>query len=282
MGAAMGTKRRVTRRTVDTRAVQLAVAEKVIAAANKLANEEFTNEYIKPSDESWPAWTHPTTEAKYAMSLQSPEDMSEAELEACYEIIHYTSGKDYRGASVGWHPEAKRAEMRSPGLRYILVKRTKNDSKQTRDGTVDAASAEASPDGDIRAFTSFMPTFEDNQPVIYCYEIHLLPDMEKTGLGKLLMSHVTTVADRIDGLEKTMLTCFVSNAHARRFYEKLGFGVDESSPQARRLRRDKVIEPEYVILCKRTTGREGEAAADAEEDEDDKHPEKRIKKQAEP
>ena len=65
------------------------------------------------------------------------------------------------------------------------------------------------------------------------------------------MDHVTTAADNIPTLEKTMLTCFVSNAHARRFYERLGFAVDESSPRPRRL-RDKVIEPEYVILCRRT------------------------------
>ncbi|OAQ99817.1 hypothetical protein LLEC1_02911 [Akanthomyces lecanii] len=106
--------------------------------------------------------------------------------------------------------------------------------------------------GEIRAFTSFMPTFEDGQPVVYCYEIHLLPEMERTGLGKLLMDHVTAAADGIPTLEKTMLTCFVSNARARRFYEKLGFDVDESSPRPRRL-RDKVIEPEYVILCRRTS-----------------------------
>lgn len=48
MGAALGTKRRVPRRRVDTRAAQLAAAEDAIAAANKLTNEEFTKQYIKP------------------------------------------------------------------------------------------------------------------------------------------------------------------------------------------------------------------------------------------
>ncbi|KAJ3488869.1 hypothetical protein NLG97_g6106 [Lecanicillium saksenae] len=284
MGAALGTKRRVPRRGADTRAVQLAAAEKMIAAANKLTNEEFTDEYIKPSDESWPTWTHPKTAAKYSMSLRSPEDMSDAELEACYDIVENTSGKDYRGASVGWHPEAKRAEMRSAGLRYILVKRTR-DARGDDGDHAEAVNEgirrdETGPGGDIRAFTSFMPTFEDNQPVIYCYEIHLLPDMAKTGLGKLLMGHVTAAADRIETLEKTMLTCFVSNAHARRFYENLGFDVDESSPRPRRLRRDKVIEPEYVILYKRTKrggGDDGDAEAQGQEGEGEKHKEKRVK-----
>lgn len=104
------------------------------------------------------------------MSLRSPEDMDEGQLEACLDIVQRTSGDDYRGAAGGWHPEAKRAEMRAPGLRYILVAASRG-----RGG----AGGAGQPRGEIRAFTSFMPTFEDNQPVVYCYEIHLLPDTER-------------------------------------------------------------------------------------------------------
>lgn len=42
--------------------------------------------------------------------------------------------------------------MRSPDLRYVLVK----------DGA-----------GGVKGFTSMMPTFENGEPVVYCYEIHL-------------------------------------------------------------------------------------------------------------
>lgn len=51
-----------------------------------------------------------------------------------------------------------------------------------------------------------------------------------------------------------MLTCFVSNERARRFYEKLGFGVDECSPRERKL-RGKLIVPDYVIMSKRVKRR---------------------------
>lgn len=122
------------------------------------------------SDASWPAWTHPQTQESYALSLRSPEDMDDGELKACFDIVERTSGDDYRGAAGGWHPLAKRAEMRSPGLRYILVTTTNHGR-----GAGDVGQAQ----GEIRAFTSFMPTFEDSQPVVYCYEIHLLPEMER-------------------------------------------------------------------------------------------------------
>ena len=49
--------------------------------------------------------------------------------------------------------------MRSPELRYILVR----DSETPRA---------------IRGFTSLMPTYEEGEPVIYCYEIHLEPELQ--------------------------------------------------------------------------------------------------------
>jgi hypothetical protein len=83
--------------------------------------------------------------------------MRDDELEACFDLVDETSGEDYRNSSLGWHPAMKRREMRSPDLRYILVK----------DG-----------DGKINGFTSLMPTFENHEPVVYCYEIHLKPELQ--------------------------------------------------------------------------------------------------------
>ncbi|PMB65917.1 hypothetical protein BM221_008116 [Beauveria bassiana] len=262
MGAAPDTKRRTAaaprRRRVDTRA-----ANKAIAAARNLTNQDFVEKYIQPrsgntfpltcgpglrearnnSDATWPRWTHPKTREQYVTSLRSPEDMQDAELEACFGLVERTSSRDYRRAAGGWHPEAKRAEMRSPGLRYILVR---GAPAEEATASSDESATENSGDGggEIRAFTSFMPTWEDNKPVV----------------------HVTTAADRIGALHKTMLTCFTANARARRFYEKLGFAVDDSSPRPRRL-RDKVVEPEYVIMY-RPTRSDDDADADAAVDVD--------------
>ncbi|KAK8146090.1 hypothetical protein G3M48_003627 [Beauveria asiatica] len=285
MGAAPGTKRRAAlaprRRRVDTRA-----ANKAIAAARNLPNQDFVEKYIQPCDATWPRWTHRQTREQYVTSLRSPEDMHDAELEACFGLVERTSSQDYRragaaaGAAGGWHPEAKRAEMRSPGLRYILVR----GGAAAGAAASDEPATESSGDGEICAFTSFMPTWEDNKPVVYCYEIHLLPKLEGSGLGRLLMSHVTTAADRIGALHKTMLTCFTANTRARRFYEKLGFAVDDSSPRPRRL-RDKVVEPEYVILYRPTRSDDDadvhvdvDVDAAAAADEGDEHQQKRAKR----
>ncbi len=47
--------------------------------------------------------------------------------------------------------------MKLLDLKYILVK---------------------SEDGEVRGFTSLMPTYEDEKPVIYCYEIHLEEELQ--------------------------------------------------------------------------------------------------------
>ncbi len=77
-------------------------------------------------------------------------------MEACFTLIAETSRSDYENSTKKWRPAEKKKEMESEDLRYILVKDT---------------------DGQVRGFTSLMPTFEEGQPVIYCYEIHLGPDL---------------------------------------------------------------------------------------------------------
>jgi N-alpha-acetyltransferase 40 len=99
---------------------------------------------------------HPKTHEKYSLSLAKADNVSAQDLKTCLALVEETSKSHYETSSRGWKPRNKLAEMKSPELRYILVK--------------DGASS-------IRGFTSFMPTYEEGQPVIYCYEIHLKPEL---------------------------------------------------------------------------------------------------------
>lgn len=130
--------------------------------------------------------------------------------------------------------------MRDKDLRYIIVKNI---------------------DGVVCGFTSFKPDFEEGQPVVYCYEIHLKEVLRHTGVAKVLMGMLETVATNIQGVEKVMLTVFKRNKRALRFYEKFGFVKDDLSPETRRL-RGRIMEPDYVILSK-TVSRELEATSEA-------------------
>lgn len=76
-------------------------------------------------------------------------------------------------------------------------------------------------------------------------------DLSRTGLAGHLMEQLEVVAENIPTIEKLMLTCFVNNERAIRFYQKLGYSKDEYSPLPRQLRDGTKIEAPYVILSKR-------------------------------
>ncbi|CRK18263.1 hypothetical protein BN1723_015652 [Verticillium longisporum] len=199
-----------------------------LEAANRKTDEQFIRDYLQPSD-GWTTWTHPHTAKPYTLCLKQPARMTHDELQACYDLVEKTSGDDYRASADGWHPKKKMVEMKSAELRYILV----------RDGN-----------NDLRGFTSLMPTWEDGEPVVYCYEIHLEDELHGTGLAALLMGFQEAIAQSIPIVENFMLTCFKSNTKALAFYRKLGFVKDALSPDERRLRGGKVFVPDYLIMSR--------------------------------
>ncbi|KUI55816.1 N-alpha-acetyltransferase 40 [Cytospora mali] len=211
--------------------------EEAIDVVNRKTDTAFAHEYLTNSPVWTYDWIHPNTAASYKLGLFSPrQTLTDPDLETCFALVEETSKQDYENSSRGWNPSAKRKEMRDPDLRYILVR--------------DASSQ-------IQGFTSLMPTLEEGQPVVYCYEIHLKPALRGTGLSRLLISMLESVAAEIEVMEKVMLTVFTCNERAMQFYRRCGFERDEISPRPRRLRGGKVKLPDYEILSKRAKPRQG-------------------------
>lgn len=102
----------------------------------------------------------------------------------------------------------------------------------------------------ILGFMSFMLTREEGQDVVYIYEIHLLEEIRRQGLAGHLFDIVERIGT-ITGMEKSMLTVFRSNSHAREHYTRRGYEVDECSPGPKRLRGGVVKKADYVIMSKR-------------------------------
>ncbi|KAK3391492.1 acyl-CoA N-acyltransferase [Sordaria brevicollis] len=229
-----------------------------IERANRKTDEQFISDYLQPFISSkllhsppsssptqqppppvpkpWTTeWTHPKTSHKYSISLVSSGKLSPEELKACFDLVKETSYDDYQNSKSKWQPRKKMEEMKSPELRYILVKDTSTES------------------GSIRAFTSLMPTYEEGQPVVYCYEIHLKPELQGSGLGSLLVGFHVIVAANLPPITKVMLTCFLSNKRALGFYKKHGFEKDGISPGPRKFRSGKVVMPDYAIMSRPVT-----------------------------
>ena len=101
---------------------------------------------------------------------------------------------------MGWHEEAKRAEMKSKELRYLLVEAEEVDEDdKVKEGTDGAYEAGKRGRGKMRAFVSMMPTWENGEAVVYCYEIHVQPYLQ--GYVPLsshhIARHVFPVADTL-------------------------------------------------------------------------------------
>ena len=201
--------------------------EALLKAANSLDEKAFAK-YL-PDEHKITSKDGNTT---YVWTFHASEDLKDDDFEACFNLIEETSSADYKAASQGWHPKHKREEMGEKDMRYILLQ------DETELG--------------ILAFTSFMLTPEDDEAVIYIYEIHLSTALRGSGIGKGMVELVEGIGKAV-GVSMSMLTVFTANEHAEAFYRHLGYTEDASSPQARKLRGGKVKKPEYLILSKKLT-----------------------------
>ncbi|KAF3124454.1 hypothetical protein TWF569_001252 [Orbilia oligospora] len=129
-------------------------------------------------------------------------------------------------------PPEKREEMKHPAMRYLVLTVVESGDKSSFVG-----------------FLEFMITEEEGSEVIYTYELDILPDYQKLGLGKKLLDVAEEFGRRV-GVEKAMLTVFDSNKGARRFYEREGYDLDEISPEPKVLRNGTIKPSTYHILSK--------------------------------
>ncbi|KAI7087006.1 hypothetical protein KC356_g4562 [Hortaea werneckii] len=196
-------------------------SDEFIKKVNGMPTEDFFDQYGTALPSGW--------------DFDSGTSMSSRHMNLCFSLIETTSIQDYKNSSFGWYPKRKKKEMKEEGMRYVLIE--KDD-----------------PDEPLHGFLSFLPTHDSSPsvPVLYIYEIHLREVARGKGNGEILMQTASEVAKKL-GVEKVMLTCFLSNKKALRFYRKCGFKVDACSPEERCTRKT-VLKPDYVILSRRVNG----------------------------
>jgi ribosomal protein S18 acetylase RimI-like enzyme len=227
----------------------------LVERINALALEEFVKKYMpqeapaskisinpKPTNGDGKDCGDPHNEGKqsvFSLEIHTASSMPKPAFDCCLDLIELTSSAAYKHSAVGWSRMKKRKEMKLLDMRYILVCR--EDQLKGKEKHED--------DSNVEGFLSFMVTYENGIEVIYCYEIHLAPSIQKQGIGKRLI-HLYEEIGRNVGVEKAMLTVFRSNKISMRFYEKLGYGEDEFSPKPKRLRNGVTKEPDYMILSK--------------------------------
>ncbi|WEW59270.1 N alpha-acetyl-transferase [Emydomyces testavorans] len=185
---------------------------------------------------------------KHSVEIYTSSTIPKRYFDACFDLLRLTSAETYRTSRNGWSPAKKKAEMKLPDMRYLLLLRQGSEALQDHE--------ESAEDRDLGGFLSFMTTYEDGIPVLYCYEIHLSPRLQHKGIGKQLMCIFEDIGRNI-GLEKEMLTVYKSNEAGIKFYERLGFAEDEYSPRPMKLRNGHVKAFDYMILSKSLKNTDG-------------------------
>lgn len=180
---------------------------------------------------------------EYRVEMYTAASLPKPYFDACFQLLQSTSAEAYKKSCNGWSPAKKKTEMRLPDMRYMVLVRQKGELER-RDDTIGLVE-----NSRFGGFLSFMVTYEDHVPVLYCYEIHLAPRLQHQGLGKQLMRIYEDIGRKI-GLDKAMLTVYKSNHSGMRFYERLGFVEDEFSPKPMKLRNGHVKDFDYMILSK--------------------------------
>jgi len=217
--------------------------DKLVEDINALSIQDFRSRFV---DEDALEYRSDRTDASstFNISLVAADWLAPGEYNAAFGLIEETSRADYESSTFGWHPRRKRKEMLEPEMKYLLVRR--KGTEPTIERRKDCGDLDTS----VLGFLSFMVDYDSSPsvPVLYIYEIHLAETLRGLGLGNHLM-HVADLLAQNMGLAKVMLTCFLCNKKAYRFYADHGFLKDACSPEDRKT-RNKVVAVDYAILSK--------------------------------
>ena len=149
-----------------------------------------------------------------ALEFSTAQQMSGEDAEFVFNLCKTNMEGMYQdsagiGEHCGWSSASKRAELMDDDARHIIVR--SNDGMGTPVG-----------------FAHFRFVIEGAYPVLYVYEVQLVADMQRRGLGKHIMQVMELVA-RKNGMKWIMLTVLHTNVGAQEFYtKKLKYTVDET------------------------------------------------------
>lgn len=186
-------------------------------------SKESLTIHIGPSEGSTDLPSPPpstTLSLTYATSSQLSED----QINVCLDLFRRNMAKQYEASSWGLDMEEKLLELKHERARFLLLCSDNNDRK-------------------LAAFVHFRFEYDDEESpscaVLYVYEIQIEDTFRRHGIGRKLMGIVEVIAAK-EEMSKALLTVFKANHAAMRFYEDLGYAIDDTSPN----------NEDYVILSR--------------------------------
>uniref|UniRef100_A0A1Q3EX77 N-alpha-acetyltransferase 40 n=1 Tax=Culex tarsalis TaxID=7177 RepID=A0A1Q3EX77_CULTA len=149
-------------------------------------------------------------------------DMDSKVLKWAFKLAERNVGPQYKACSLGWQPKVKQSDLNKNWARYLVA--------------LDRATKKPA------AYTMFRFDLDYGRSVVYCYEMQVEAEFQRKGLGGFMMKALEKMAQHY-GLERVVLTVLKNNEDGMKFYRRLGYEIDENSP-------DKADNEAYEIMSK--------------------------------
>lgn len=182
-----------------------------------------------------------SSQKNYHFYILTSKQMDERYYGKMMELFEDLMREMYEKSSWGWKEEEKMAEWKHPRTRILLV-----FQRPLSDPMNNVKFNELPPEGaddynDLVAFMCFRYEVgaDKSECALYVYELHVHRDFQRQGIGDEMMRMAKVFGSEFK-MDKIMLTSFRCNEVALKFYNKLNFATDKSSPARN--------EADYVIL----------------------------------
>ncbi|XP_033735228.1 N-alpha-acetyltransferase 40-like [Pecten maximus] len=178
--------------------------------AVSFAKVEAANKIKDPLDLVAPFRKYDRNGISLTIEFFRAEDLSQELTDWVFNLTKKNMQKLYEESDWGWKDKEKLEEMTEEKALYLIA--TDKDSKPV-------------------AFTHFRFDMEWDEELVYCYELQIIEEYRRKGIGKFLMQILELLAYKTEMI-KVMLTTFKSNKMAESFFMKaMKYTMDETSPE---------------------------------------------------
>ncbi|KAI0307806.1 acyl-CoA N-acyltransferase [Multifurca ochricompacta] len=153
-------------------------------------------------------------DVRFSAQIATSSELSDVDQQCIWDIFEQNMRQMYIKSSMGWDPPSKKEELFHPDSRFVLLRYLQ---AQLEDGLDPLG--EKPP---IVAYSTFRFDMENDECVLYCYELQVSQFMQRSGIGRALMLCLCDIA-REWSMQKVMLTVFKENQRAVLFYKAMGF-----------------------------------------------------------
>ncbi|XP_021353304.1 N-alpha-acetyltransferase 40-like isoform X1 [Mizuhopecten yessoensis] len=201
---------KISRKSAKGKAKKQKRKEESAKYAMSFAKVEAANKIKDPLDLVAPFRKFERNGISLKVEFFRAQDLTQEMTDWVFDLTKKNMQKLYEESDWGWKDREKLEEMTEEKALYLI-----------------ALDSESKP----VAFTHFRFDMEWDEELVYCYELQVIDEYRRKGIGKFLIQILELLAYKTE-MVKVMLTTFKSNKIGETFFMKaMKYTLDETSPE---------------------------------------------------